>query len=116
MDGGLNYGANARPSLNPACGVNCDVIGIDERAWQLRLEQDLSEWFTLAARYDWYTPNSAQADDGRSTWSFVGVIHFTKGLQLNEEYDHATDNVHTPGKLPPGKHIDMFSSVLQVRF
>jgi Phosphate-selective porin O and P len=115
MDRGTKYG----PGMGlPAMPVNIgdDVDGKDERSLFFRVEQDLSHWITLGARYDFYSPDTAQANNARDTYSFIAVVHFTRGLQLMTEIDHAIDNVHAPGKPPPSKQIEAVSSVLQARF
>ncbi|WP_394835279.1 OprO/OprP family phosphate-selective porin [Pendulispora rubella] len=112
LDRGVRY-AFALPTITTNDGGN--VGSHDERALFVRLEQDFSKWFTLGLRYDMYTPDSAQKNNARDTYSTVFVVHFTKGLQLMLEYDHAIDNVHRPGASAPSRHIESFSSVLQVR-
>ena len=115
MDRGTKYGGTAIPTF-PADVQNGSVADLDELAYWLRIEQDLGHRFTLAARYDYYSPNSAQGNNGRDTFAVVGVVHFTRALQLMLEYNHATDNVHKPGGQAPSKWIDTVSSVMQVRF
>jgi len=114
LDRGVKYTV-AVPAI-PADIVNGYVQDHDERNTWFRVEQDLGEYLTLAARYDYYTPDSAQANDGRDTYGLVAVIHFTKGLQLMIEGDHAIDNVHKPGSPAPSKQIETLQSTLQARF
>jgi hypothetical protein len=116
MDRGLRYAAAiALPGL-PADLVSGSVTDKDELGYWARVEQDITRWATLAFRYDYYTPDSAQATNGRDTYGVVGVAHFTKQLQLMVEYDHFIDNVHLPGLQPAGKHGDVLSTVFQVRY
>lgn len=115
MDRGTKYGALALPSF-PADVAGGNVNDLDELGYWARLEQDLGSRFTLAVRYDSYTPNSAEANNGRDTFGAVGVVHFTRALQWMLEFDHAVDNVHLPGAQAPSKHIETLSNVLQVRF
>jgi hypothetical protein len=116
MDRGVRYAsALALPGL-PADIVNGDVVSKDELGYWARVEQDITRWATVAVRYDFYSPDSAQATNGRDTYAVVGVAHFTKALQLMVEYDHFIDNVHAPGSQPAGKHGDVLSTVLQVRY
>ncbi len=116
MDRGTKYGGGiALPSF-PTDIVNGSVSDLDELAYWVRFEQDIGHRFTLAGRYDYYSPNSAQGNNGRDTFAVVGVVHFTRALQLMLEYNHATDNVHKPGGQAPSKWIDTVSSVMQVRF
>jgi hypothetical protein len=113
MDRGTKYGF-ALPAI-PA-SINSDVTDLDERSLFIRLEQDMTEWITVAFRYDYYSPNTAEKDNQRDTYSFVTAVNFTKGLKLMAEFDHAVDNVHRPGAPLPDKQIETFSTVLQARF
>jgi hypothetical protein len=121
MDRGTKYAANiALPGL-PADIVNGSVISRDELGYWVRVEQDVTRWATLAFRYDYYSPDSAQGTNGRDTEGVVGVAHFTKQLQLMLEYDHYTDTVHqapTNGVFfaIPYRQGNFFSGVLQVRY
>jgi len=113
LDRGVRY-AFALPAI-PA-NVTDDVSDRHERGLWVRLEQDFTDWFTLGLRYDMYTPDVSQKNNARDTYSFVGAVHFTKGLQLMLEFDHAIDNVHRSGTAAPSKQIETFSSVLQAKF
>jgi hypothetical protein len=116
MDRGVRYApALVLPGL-PSDIVNGDVVSKDELGYWARVEQDITRWATVAVRYDYYSPDSAQATNGRDTYGVVGVAHFTKPLQLMVEYGHFIDNVHAPGAQPAGKHGDVLSTVLQVRY
>ena len=118
-DRGVNY-TFALPTF-PVDIVNGTVNTFDELSYWIRLEQDFTHWFTLALRYDYYTPDSAQGNNGRDTFSEVAVVHFTKYLQWMFEFDEAIDNVHNtfpPASMANGlsKHYWTMSNVLQVRF
>ena len=116
MDRGVQYAASvALPGL-PADVFHGDVVNRDELGYWARIEQDITRWATLGFRYDYYSPDSAQATNGRDTYAVVGVAHFGKPLQLMVEYDHFIDNAHAPGAAPAGKHGDVVSTVLQVRY
>jgi Phosphate-selective porin O and P len=116
MDRGVKY-SFALPGL-PTDIINGSVTNRNEFGWFARIEQDITRWATLAFRYDFYTPDTSIALNGRSTEAVVGVAHFTKQLQLMLEYNHFTDNVHStaPGTPVPYKQGDVFSGVFQVRF
>jgi hypothetical protein len=114
MDRGVMYGSTALPAIPTPIGA--DVESVHERSSWIRVEQDFSHWTTLGLRYDFYTPNSALKNDGRDTYGVVGVVHFTRGLQLMAEYDYAIDNVHPGGTVAPSRHINTGSGVLQARF
>ncbi len=114
LDRGTKY-ALGLPAI-PTDVVNGTVSDLDEIGYFVRLEQDLTKWFSLALRYDFYTPNSAEGNDGRDTFGAVAVVHFTKGLEWRAEVAHATDNVHKPMTAAPHKTIDTLSNVLQARF
>jgi hypothetical protein len=115
-DRGTKYGAGMGLPTFPTDIVNNNVDDRDEFAWWVRVEQDFTHWFTLALRYDIYTPDMGLGENSRDTFGAVSVVHFTKGLQWMLEYNHYTDNVHLLGKVPPSKHADLVSNVLQVRF
>ena len=114
MDRGVKYGFGL-PAI-PADAVNGVVEDKDERNVWLRVEQDVTHWATLGARYDVYSPDTSQANNSRGTLSFVAAIHFTKALQWMIEFDHAVDNVHKTGGTAPSKQISVLSNVLQARF
>ena len=114
MDRGVMYGSTALPAIPTPIGA--DVASMHERSEWIRIEQDFSHWTTLGLRYDFYTPDSARKNDGRDTYGVVGVVHFTRGLQLMAEYDFAIDNVHPGGTVAPSRHVSTGSGVLQARF
>ena len=116
MDRGLNYGPGLGPPAIPTDVVNGFLQDHDERSLFIRVEQDITRWVTLGVRYDFYSPDTAQKNDGRDTYSFVGAVHFTNWLQWMIEFDHAIDNVHVPGAPAPSKQIETLSNVLQARF
>lgn len=114
MDRGVVY-AFALPGL-PADVVHGSVTDRSELGWFVRGEQDITRWFTLAVRFDSYSPDTSVSNDARNTLGGVGVVHFTRHLQSMTEFDYAWDNVHDPSKEAPGKQIGTASEVLQVRF
>jgi hypothetical protein len=114
MDRGVKYGFGL-PAI-PVDAVNGVVEDKDERNVWVRVEQDVTKWATLGARYDVYSPDTAQSSNSRGTLSFVAAIHFTKALQWMIEFDHAVDNVHKAGGTAPSKQISALSNVLQARF
>jgi hypothetical protein len=116
MDRGLNYGKGIGLPAIPADVANGFLQDHDERSVWIRLEQDVTRWLTLGIRYDFYSPDTAQKNDARDTYAFVGAVHFTRWLQWMIEFDHAIDNVHTPGAGAPSKQVESFSNVLQARF
>jgi hypothetical protein len=124
LDRGVKYGANGLPGLPAAANIpSGSVTDRKEIGYWIRAEQDLTRWFTVAARYDYYSPDtSASQSNGRDTVAAVFVIHFTSSLQSMTEYNHFVDNVHavatgtTPEGSPAGKNGDVLSEVLQVRF
>jgi hypothetical protein len=116
MDRGLNYGKGIGLPAIPADVANGFLQDHDERSVWIRVEQDITRWFTVGIRYDFYSPDTAQKNDARDTYSFVGAVHFTRWLQWMIEFDHAIDNVHAAGAGAPSKQIESFSNVLQARF
>lgn len=117
MDRGVNYTTPGvgLPSL-PVDVLTTSVTSLHEWSAWGRLEQDLTRWFTLGLRFDYYTPDDAKAKNGRATYAVVGAVHFTRWLQYMLEYDHSIDNVRPLGAPAPGKLIDVLSNVLQARF
>lgn len=113
MDRGTKY-AFALPSIPN--DLSQDVADKDELSTYVRLEQDLTQRITLAARYDYYSPDTSQADNARHTFAFAFAARFTKGLQMVLEFNHAIDHVHKAGAAIPSKEIETVSSVLQARF
>ncbi|HEX7667637.1 MAG TPA: porin [Polyangiaceae bacterium] len=116
MDRGLNYARGIGQPIIPADVVNGYLQDHDERSVWIRLEQDVTRWVTLGIRYDFYSPDTAQKNDARDTYAFVGALHINRWLQWMVEFDHAIDNVHQPGAQAPSKQIETFSTVLQARF
>jgi hypothetical protein len=113
LDRGLHY--TFAPPAIPA-DVNASVEDRDERGLFVRLEQDVTRFATVGFRYDMYTPDSAQKNNARDTYSFLGAINFTRGLRLLLEFDQVIDNGHRPGTQAPSRRIQNFSSALQARF
>jgi hypothetical protein len=115
MDRGVNYGPGIGLPAIPK-SVAMSVTNLQEWSAWARVEQDFTRWATLGLRFDYYTPDDAQANNGRATFAAVGVVHFTRWLQYMLEYDHSVDNVRPIGAAAPGKLIDVLSNVLQARF
>jgi hypothetical protein len=113
LDRGVHY-AFALPAI--PTNINAPVVSLNERAIWVRLEQDLSRWFTLGVRWDEYTPDTSLGNNARDTFGAVAVFHFTPWLQAMLEYDHAIDHVHQSGKQETDQQIEIGSGVLQARF
>jgi hypothetical protein len=113
LDRGVHY-AFALPAI-PA-NISAPVTNLYERSVWIRVEQDLTHWVTLGARWDQYSPDTSQSNDARDTLGFVGAFHFNQWLQAMLEYDHAWDHVHAAGTAAPDGQIDVGSAVLQARF
>ena len=119
MDRGTKYAAAiALPGLpTPAANIpSGQVVSRNEMGGFIRLEQNVTHWTTFALRYDYYTPDTAQSFDGRHTGAFVGVVHFTKQLQLMIEGNYFVDDVHAAGAPPAAKQGEVLSTVFQVRY
>jgi hypothetical protein len=120
MDRGTKY-AFALPGLpTPAANIpSGSVTERDEIGGFVRLEQDITRWTTLAVRWDYYSPDTSISNNARNTFAAVGVIHFTRQLQLMIEYNKFVDQVRDPAKSPntyPDKEGDVLSGVFQVRY
>jgi hypothetical protein len=119
MDRGTKYGALGLPGLpKPASNIpGGSVTNRNEIGGFVRLEQDITRWTTLAARWDYYSPDTSITNNARNTFGVVGVVHFTKQLQLMVEYNKFIDNVRASNTTAyPDKEGDMLSGVLQVRY
>jgi hypothetical protein len=118
MDRGVKYGALGLPGLpTPASAIpGGQVASKNEMGGFIRLEQGITRWTTLAVRYDYYSPDTAQTFNGRHTGALVGVVHFTRQLQLMVEGNYFIDDVHAAGSSPAGKQGEVLSTVLQVRY
>jgi hypothetical protein len=116
MDRGVNYVPGIGLPALPAV-VTDPVTSLHEVSVWARVEQDITHWFTLGLRFDYYSPDdTVSVKNARTTYAAVGALHFTRWLQYMLEYDHSIDNVHAAGTPAPSKLIDMVSNVLQARF
>jgi hypothetical protein len=113
MDAGVIY-----PFAVPAipADVTADVVSFRQRAFYLRLEQDLGRWITVGYRFDTYTPNVSLDNNGRDTHAFLFVGRISPNLRWMNEFGAAFDNVHPVGSPAPAKHIAYLSTVLQAMF
>ena len=120
MDRGTKYSfavPQIQPNINAkaACGNRAGDACV-ELSYFVRLEQDITEWVTAGLRFDAYTTDRSLADNTRNTFGVVGVVHFTKGLQLMAEFDIADDDIHAQGQPVAHKNAHLGSFVLQGRF
>lgn len=113
MDTGVIYGF-AVPRIPTR--LSDDVGNLDERAFYVRVEQDLSPWLLTGYRFDTYSPDTAVKNNARDTHAFIAVVKFSPNLRWMNELNWAIDNVHAPNLAPPSKHIVSFSTVLQAMF
>jgi hypothetical protein len=113
MDMGVIY-PFAAPSI--PTNISDKVASIDERAFYVRVEQDLGRWVTAGYRFDTYTPDSSLTTNARDTHALLAVARISRNLRWMNEVGFAIDNVHPSGASPPSKHIVYFSSVLQAMF
>ncbi len=113
MDTGVVY-AFARPAVPTALGD--DVKNLGERAVYVRAEQDLTRWGIAGFRYDTYTPDDAETNNARNTYTFMLGARFNKYLRLINELAYAVDNVHPAGGSAPSQHLLTYSAWLQGSF
>lgn len=113
MDAGVVY-PFAVPRIPP--DITDRVVNLDERAFYVRLEQDIGRRLLAGYRYDMYSPETSIKNNARDTHAFLIVGKISPNLRWMNEVDWAIDNVHPQGTPPPSKHIVMFSSVLQAMF
>jgi hypothetical protein len=119
MDRGVKYGALGLPGLpTPAANIpGGSVVNRNEIGGFARLEQDITRWSTLGVRWDYYSPDTSISNNARNTFGVVGVVHFTKQLQLMVEYNKFVDQVRASNSTPyPDKEGDLLSGVFQVRY
>jgi hypothetical protein len=118
MDRGVNY-AFALPVL-PLGNVNQDVLAANQRSIVARLEQDIefggTKYGTLGVRYHQYAPDTSIDKNRRDQIDVALAGHVAKGVKVQLEYAHATDNVRIPGFPAPGKEIDSMLLWMQARF
>jgi hypothetical protein len=112
MDRGTTQ-AFALPDIPPDIGA--DVVDKREGAIFARVEQDVTRWVTLGARYDAYAPDLSLSANLRHTVSGVFVWHFTPKLQTMLEVDHARDDAHAPGRRSATAVTTALSAVVQAR-
>jgi hypothetical protein len=113
MDRGTFY-PFARPGL-PA-NLASGVIHRDELGFVVRLEQDASRWITTGLRVDGYSPETTVQDNWRLGYAFVGVVHFTRNLQLMLEYGVARDTIRPAGVAVAPRWTVTSSTILQAAF
>jgi hypothetical protein len=118
MDRGTKYGAASLPGLpTPVSSIpGGQIASKNEMGGFIRLEQNFTHWTTLGLRYDYYSPDTSLTFNGRHTGGVVGVVHFTRQLQLMVEGDYFVDDVHVAGQNPAGKQGEFLSTVFQVRY
>jgi hypothetical protein len=90
----------------------------------------LGKWFTFGVRYDYYNADVNLAGDDRHTYGAVFALKLVRDdqgpaifgnerivprVQLDFEYDHASDRMRASGPEPATKEIDTLSLVLQGR-
>jgi hypothetical protein len=107
-----------------------DVQNRDELGLLLRIDADFGPWFTFGIRYDYYNADVNLVNDDRHTYGAVFALKLARDVQgptlfgderiaprvqLNFEYDHATDRIRPSGPAPATKEIDTLSLVLQGR-
>lgn len=113
LDAGLRY-PTAMPRVQADFGA--DVLNATQRAFYVRVEQELGRILLAGYRYDVYAPDAGLKENGRDTHTFLVGARFSRHLRWTNELSYAIDNVHAPGTLPPSKTLVAFSSVLQAQF
>ncbi len=102
------------------------VVDRTEVGALVRLDQDLGRFFTLGARWDYYSPDVNLANDARHTLGAVLAVHIVPEMQkilepigpriqAMLEYAHAIDTIRPSGPAGDTKQIDTLSFVLQGR-
>ncbi len=60
---------------------------VDERGWYLWLSQSLGKNLGAAARYDFWSPNTALANNATGTWSFAAHYFYDANVRITAAYD-----------------------------
>jgi hypothetical protein len=113
MDTGV-FGAFALPAIPQR--FTDDVKDRNERAFYVRVDQELTKWGIAGFRYDTYTTDSSIANNARDTYNFMVGARFSKLLRLINEVSYAIDNLHAEGTAAPSKHIFGYTAWLQGSF
>ncbi len=113
MDTGVIYGF-AIPAIPK--NFTDGVKDINERAFYVRAEQDLTKWGIAGLRYDTYTTNSNVKNNARDTYTLMAGLRFSKYLRLINEGSFAVDNNHAENAGAPSKHIYGYTAWMQGSF
>jgi hypothetical protein len=113
MDTGVNY-PFALPAIPAQFGDS--VKDLDQRAFYVRVEQDLTKWGMTGFRYDTYTTDASISNNGRDTYTFMLGARFSKYLRLVNELSYAIDNIHAPNTDAPSRHIAAYTAWMQGSF
>ncbi|APR99303.1 hypothetical protein [Pajaroellobacter abortibovis] len=114
MDRGLYY-SFALPRVDDSEDTT-SLVKTKQRAVWVRLEQDITRWVTLGARFDHYTPDTTISDSFRNTVGGVAVVHVTGDLQSMFEYNFVFDRVHAFDQDAYTGKIHTLLATLQARF
>lgn len=106
MDAGTLYPA-AVPRIPASFGADVDDVG--QRAFYVRLEQDLGRIATVGYRYDVYHPDTRISGNSIGTHSLLASARFSRHLRWNNELTYSEVNLTDARTLA-------FSSVLQAQF
>ena len=113
MDTGATYGF-AIPAIPK--NLTDDVKDLNERAFYVRAEQDLTKWGIAGFRYDTYTTNSDVKNNARDTYTLMAGLRFSKHLRLINEGSFAIDNNHAESASAPSKHLYGYTAWMQGSF
>lgn len=113
MDRGTAYGFTL-PTFPATAGGS--AVSNDQQSLWIRGEQEITRWVTLGARFDSYSPNTAQSRNTRNAVAGVVALHFTKGLSLLSQLDYASDKIRAPSGNSSSRETVMLSTALLGRF
>lgn len=113
MDRGVRYSF----ALPDRASVPGDSVGDKHQfGYYARIEQDVSRWVTLGARYELYTTNLALPSNLVHGLGGLVSVNFAKGLASRFEYIHGIDQSHAEGTPVPTRVSDTVFVWMQARY
>lgn len=113
MDTGARY-AFAVPQI--PVGFTDDVKDLNQRAFYVRAEQELTKWGLAGLRYDTYTTDSSLKNNGIDSYTLMAGVRMSKYLRVITEGSFAIDNIHPDGASAPSRHIYGYTAWMQGSF
>jgi hypothetical protein len=113
MDRGTTYAFDVAASpTNPAVTPR----DLPERAFFVRLEQDLGRYLFAGLRFDQYAPDTSMTDNAVSSTDLLLGVNLGPKMRVGAEYIYVLDDVHAPGANPVGREFHIVSTYVQIRY